>query len=161
MSGAIGRRRRVRTAGAIATLGVGMALVIAPAGAQGACAGPAKGQEREFYRDSLKRADGAVTGKVLKKRLVETGDPDDAGRPPPSVVVTYRIGRAYKKKDRLVAGTRLKILGGNSSEAFNPRIGSRPGVLLYRSKGQWTASACSTISKRDLRRAAKDLRRRR
>ncbi|MGI8728383.1 MAG: hypothetical protein ACR2K6_12005 [Solirubrobacterales bacterium] len=159
MSGTSGRRRWARAGGAVAALGAGMALAIAPAGAQAACAGPAEGQEREFYRDSLERADGAITGKVVRKQWVEAGDPDDAGQPPPSVVVTYRVGRAYKKKDRLVAGTRLKILGGNSSEAFNPRVGSRGGVLLYRSKGEWTASACSTISKRDLRRADRDLRR--
>ena len=128
------------------------ALLLIPSAAHAACAGPAKGEKRDFYRQALKDADGAITGKVLRRRKVESSQEGSTAFTQEYVVV-YRIGRLLKAKRQLGSRTRLRIRS-SGSEALWPRVGSRSGLLLYRSRGKWTSSGCGRVPKRALRRAA-------
>lgn len=134
-----------------ALLGVGAAEASACS-----CAGPAPGDEESFYRQALKRSDGAVKAKLLRRREV----PDSSAGPsfgPGSVILTYRIRRVFKNQRRLSKGDRLRI--ETSGDGASCGIGSRPGrvdgLLLYRAGGEWTSNLCSLAPPRELRRASR------
>lgn len=128
---------------------IAAAALVAPAAASAACAGAPSEGKREFNAELLLQADGAITGKVLRRRVVEL--PGKAVQ----TVTVYRIGRSFKKKRRLTPGTRLQVWSG-VSEGIYQRVGSRGGIFLDRSKKRWNGSGCSQVDRVDLRRAARD-----
>lgn len=115
------------------------------------CAGPAPGEERNFYRESLKRSDGAIVGKLLRKRPV--GDSDYPRR----AIYVYRVTSAYKAEQRL-ADRRVRVRSAfdGATCGIEQPIGTREGLFLSRDNGKWTSSLCAQVSPRDLRRAARD-----
>lgn len=115
------------------------------------CAGPAPGEERSFYRDSLEHSDGAIVGKLLRKRAV--GDADYPRR----AIYVYRVTTAYKAEGRLAdRKVRVRSAFDGAACGIEQRIGTRGGLFLYRRNGRWVSYLCSQVSPRDLRRAARD-----
>lgn len=114
------------------------------------CAGPAPGEERSFYREALKRADGAIVGKLLRKRPVGQAEY------PRRAIYVYRVTRAFKAEERLAdRKVRVRSSFDGASCGIEQRIGTRGGLFLYRQKGTWTSYLCAQVSPRDLRRAAR------
>jgi hypothetical protein len=127
-------------------------MTLAATAAACSCAGPAPGEEREFYRESLKRADGAIVGKLLRKRPVG----NEAY--PRRAIYVYRVTSAYKAEERL-ADRRVRVRSAydGASCGIEQKIGTRGGLFLYRAHGKWISYLCYQVSPADLRRAAKDL----
>lgn len=151
-------RLRALLAGGVAAL----VFAVVPAVADAACAAPGEGKKerRQFYRQGLKDADGAITGKVLSRRSVEVESPSGGAVSTGRTVTVYRIGRAFKKKRRLLPGTKLRVWS-DGSEGVDQRVGSHGGILLYRDGRRWRSSACSQVRRVELRRAGRDRAKRR
>lgn len=138
------------TAMTVALLAVGAAQAQACS-----CAGPAVGQEREFYLEKLKRSDGAVVVKVLNVKRIEITDGDftrfDAR-------YTLRVRRAFKRFGQFPRGRVLRITtsADGATCGLGLGVGRVQGLFLYRYRGRLTSSLCSQVSRRDLRRAARD-----
>ena len=114
------------------------------------CAGPAPGEERSFYREALKRADGAIVGELLRKRPVGQAEY------PRKAIYVYRVTRAFKAEERLAERkVRVRSSFDGASCGIEQPIGTRGGLFLYRQRGAWTSNLCSQVSPRDLRRAAR------
>ena len=127
-----------------------LAAASAPAAAQAcSCAGPGKGERRDFYSAALKRADAAIIGKVVDRRVMPGGG---------QAVVVYRVRRAFKKQGRFPAGREVAVRTSayGASCGIEQRIGSVGGILLDRFRKHWSGSLCSQVPKRALRRAARD-----
>lgn len=106
------------------------------------CVGPAKGQSIEdFYEETAKRSDAVVTARLIR---VEGADATPPDLQPASFF--FRIERAYKKRNRLQPGDRLRVralIDSGANCGLPDARGFRTGMFLYRSKAGWTTSACS------------------
>ena len=143
----MGTRLRAATAGGL--IAASLTLLFAGGALACSCAGPQPGEERDFYRKSLQRADGAIVGELLRKRPVGQDEY------PRKAIYVYRVTRAFKAEERL-ADRKVRVRSAYDGAAcgIEQRIGTRGGLLLDRDNGHWTSYLCSQISPRDLRRAA-------
>jgi hypothetical protein len=142
----------------VIVIAVVLVAALAPASAHAcSCAGPPKGGERDFYLAALKQADAAIIGKVVDRRLIPDGG---AVSGPGRAVVVYRVRRAFKKKRRFPRGRKVAVhtSGDGASCGIEQPVGSVGGILLDRSNRRWRGSLCSQVSRRALRRAARDRR---
>lgn len=129
-----------------------LAALLLPAARASACscAGPPPGEERDFYREALHNADGAIVGKLLRKR---SAGGDDSSR---RAIYVYRVTRAFKAKRRLGnRRVRVRSSASGASCGIEQPVGTRGGLFLHRDRGRWTSGLCSQVSPADLRRAAK------
>ena len=125
-------------------------LIVTATAAACSCAGPAPGERDSFYREALKRSDGAFVGKLLRRRPVGNAEF------PSKAIYVYRVTRAFKASERLAdRKVRVRSSAGGASCGIEQRIGTRGGLFLYRSNGHWSSNLCSQVSPRNLRRAAK------
>lgn len=133
----------------------GAALLLAGEAAACSCAGPAKGEERAFYKQSLKRSDGAIVARVLSVETIDK-DPELSGEE--DAVYELRVRRAFKRLHQFPAGRILRIRTSASGAAcgLEMREGQVDGLFLYRYRGRLGASLCSRVTPANLRRAARD-----
>src|SRR5687767_2024968 len=115
------RLRTILIAGLLATA---LSMTLAADALACSCAGPAPGEERSFYRESLKQADGAIVGKLLRKRPVGS-DPY-----PRRAIYVYRVTSAYKAEERL-ADRRVRVRSAYDGAAcgIEQKIGTRGGLF--------------------------------
>lgn len=133
------------------------ALLAPPAASACSCAGPAQGEKREFYVEALKRSDAAITGKVVRRRVIRDESAEGIVGPG-EAILTYRVRRAFKKKRRFPRGRKVRVRtsGSGASCGIEQRVGTVGGIFLHRSRKGWGGGLCDQVSKRNLRRAAKD-----
>jgi hypothetical protein len=134
---------------ATAAAALAIALVAAEAAHACSCVAPRP-------REQLKRADGAIVGRLLAVRVVdppEEGEPISSGDPTDFV---YRVGRVYKHGPGLRRGRRVKVrsVRGEATCGLPHGRGRLYGLFLGRRDGRWRAGLCDVVSPRDIRRAA-------
>jgi hypothetical protein len=117
-----------------------LAVLVAASGAMAcSCAPQAPGE-------SLREADGAVVGRLVK--VLPHG--------PLHAVYRYEVGRVYKGKIR--TGQMLDVHGSRRAAACAlPRRSDRSyGLFLSHRHGRWFGGICGVISPRRLRAAAQN-----
>lgn len=152
--------RRVASTCALFLFSLLLGALALPAAAQAcSCVGPQKGESvGEFYAAAIKRSDVAVTGKVVRKRIV---DPKPKIGGDEREVYRIRIRRAFKKQRRYTKGKRIRVQSAmGTSCAMNLKQGNVSGLLLYRQNGRLYGSWCGLASPRNLRRGYRHLKNR-
>lgn len=105
---------------------------------------------------------GMGRGIIFSAVLPPPEDNGSGGRPAGrNVIYTLRIRHAFKKKRRFPRGREIKIRTNTSSGTcgLNLRESQKLGLFFYRdSNRRLSSSSCSRVSRKQLRRAARDLR---
>jgi len=109
------------------------------------CVGP---DPEAGYASFLEEADGAIVAKLIDVRPIGNGR---------RASFHYRVLEVYKRPNRFNVGERRRVVSATDSVAcgIGYPVGSTHGVFLYRQRGHFTSSLCSTISSKDMREAAK------
>jgi hypothetical protein len=135
-----GSLRRVQGRSAIGVLLVVLA-VLGPASRAAACS-----CAPQSPAESLREADGAVVGRLVK--VLPHG--------PLHAVFRYEVRHVYKGADLLEAGRTLDVHGSRRAAACGlpRRAGRTYGLFLSRRHGRWFGGICGVIAPKRLRAAA-------
>lgn len=133
-------------------IALALSLLVAEGAVACSClAPPQSGKEKKkFYEKSLKRSDGAITGKVIKRRVDEQPDAPGIGE----AVFVFRIRDSYGSQ-QLEGKRRVRVrtaLGGSVC-GLEYRVGDRAGLFLHENKGELSSSICSTAPRWRIRQA--------
>lgn len=123
---------------------VGVTLLGASSAQACSCVGP---DPETGYASLLEGADGAIVAKLIDVKPIGNGR---------TASFFYRVREVYKRLNRFDVGERRRVVSATDSAAcgIGYPVGSTHGVFLYRQRGHFTSSLCSTISAKDMREAA-------
>jgi hypothetical protein len=102
----------------------------------------------------FRQSDAAVIARLVDRIPRTDGGGEVVG--PGSSDFVYRVKRVFKGKRRLDRGDKLTIRSSNDGASCGlPKRERRYGLFLERVKRRYTASLCSVVSPRKMRRAAR------
>jgi len=138
------RSKTSKRALAAAIVATGACLLGAPSAQACSCVGP---DPESGYASYLAGADGAIVAKLIEVKPIGNGR---------KASFLDRVLEVYKRPNRFDVGERRRVVSATDSAAcgIGYPIGSTHGVFLYRQRGRYTSSLCSTISAKDMREAA-------